>query len=126
MRLKKLLPLSLGLVFLAGCAITITNLTPREQIRNANGLYPFEATLDTTQQTVRKDSIQPSVIMGLESYPMRPTPMLKNRWETLVPIPPDKEYVNYQYKFDYEYHSIPQRKSGSKLSPPYQLHLKDR
>lgn len=125
MTIKKVLPLFLLTLLLTGCTTTITNLTPSQANRNANNLYPFEVTLDTTQQSLRKDSIKPYVLIGLESYPMEPTPHLNNRWEALIPIPANKDVISYRYKFDYDYNAIPQKRSGSKLSSPYQLQIVD-
>jgi hypothetical protein len=119
-------PLLLALLLLSGCATTITNLTPSKQTRHPNGLYLFEVALDSNQQTLRKETIKPYVIIGFDSYAMVPAPVLKNRWETLVPVPPDKKYVNYQYKFDYDYNSFPRRGNSSKRSSPYQLEIVDK
>lgn len=111
-------------LLLTGCATTtITNLTPSKVERNSSGLYQFEVALETRQQSLRQESLQPYVLIGLESYPMQPTPVLKNRWETLVPIPADESVVHYRYKFDYEYNSIPQRRKSSLLSAPYRLQI---
>jgi hypothetical protein len=118
--------LCLGLVswLLVGCSTTVTNLTPSQMPRNATGLYPFEASWDNTRQSIRNESIKAYVLIGTESFPMQRTPLLTNRWETVVPIPAEKEYINYQYKFDYTYRCFsPQARSNSKLSTPYQLHL---
>jgi len=111
---------------LAGCSTTVTNLTPSRQERVASGLYPFEVVFDSNQQSMRKETIKPSVIVGSESFPMKRAPMLKNRWETLVPVPAGKGVVNYRYKFDFDYNSVPQRRSSSVLSSPYQLRIVDR
>ncbi|MBM3832281.1 MAG: hypothetical protein FJ403_03190 [Verrucomicrobia bacterium] len=118
----------LAMLVLSGCSTTITtNLTPSKHVRNANGLYLFEVALDSNQQTLRKETIKPYVVIGFDKYPMVPAPVLKNRWETLVgPIPADRTHVNYRYKFDYEYNRFPQRGSSSKLSPPYQLEIIDK
>ena len=113
-------------IILCGCKTTITNLTPGTQKRAASGLYPFEVELDTREQAIQKDTLKPYVLVGSQQYPMQPTLGLKNRWETVVPISPDKEFVNYRYKFDYEYLSIPKRSPGSKLSPPYQIQILDK
>jgi hypothetical protein len=113
-------------LLLAGCASTaITNLTPGQQSRTQTGLYPVEAVWKSTQTSVVKDSIKPYVIVGLEAYPMRPTPLISNRWETLVPIPADKQHIYYQFKFDYEFKGMPARRSDSKLSPEYRLDIAD-
>lgn len=126
MTIKKLAWLLVIPLLLAGCATTATNLTPRQLPRNASGLYPFETAFDSNQHSIRKDTVQGHVIVGSESYPMQQTPMLKNRWETLVPIPPDRTFVTYRYKFDYEYNRIPSPGKSSKLSPPYRLEIIDK
>ncbi len=115
----------LSSLLFAGCTTTITNLTPSTQPRAANGLYPIEVTLDTRDRCIRQETLKPYVLIGEEIYPMQPTFMLKNRWETLVPVPADKEYVNYRFKFNYDYRSIPKPHPGSRLSRPYQFQIKD-
>jgi hypothetical protein len=120
--MKKLLLLLLTPLLFTGCS-TITNLTPDKQPRNAAGLYPVEVAFDTRQQSLRPQSIKPSVLVGVESYPMRKTPLMKNRWETLVPIPADKNAINYHFKFDFEYNAIPQVRPDSIMSREYQLEI---
>jgi hypothetical protein len=126
---KTLSPLALLLLsslLFAGCTTTITNLTPSTEKRNANGLYPVEVELDTRDRGIRQDTLKPYVLVGTRSYPMRPTLMLKNRWETLVPVPADQEYVNYRFKFNYDRRSIPKPHPGSKLSQDFQLQILDK
>ncbi|HAV65003.1 MAG TPA: hypothetical protein DCY13_21855 [Verrucomicrobiales bacterium] len=111
-------------ILLVGCTTSsITNLTPGQQVRNSTGLYPVEAVWKSRQQSLVKDSVKPFVVVGLEAYPMRPTPLLNNRWETLIPIPAEKDHVYYQFKFDYEYKGFPARRSDSQLSKEYRLDL---
>ena len=117
--------LLLAPLMLAGCS-TITNLTPSQQARNATGLYPIEAAWESRQQSIRQDSFKPSVMVGLDNYPMRKTSLMRNRWETLVPIPADKNAINYRFKFDFDYNTIPQPRPDSKLSPEYRLEILDK
>lgn len=113
-------------LLLAGCASnSITNLTPARQSRTSTGLYPVEAVWKSSQTSVVKESIRPFVVVGLEAYPMRPTPLINNRWETLVPVPADKSHLYYQFKFDYEFKGMPARRSDSLLSPEYRLDITD-
>jgi hypothetical protein len=121
--MKKFLPLGLIPMLLAGCSTTITNLTPSQLNRNTTGLYPFEVAWDSNEQCVVKDSIKPYVYVEWQSFPMQPTPRLRNRWEALVPVPANAEYVNYHFKFDYQYRTIPEVRSNSINSQPYQLHI---
>lgn len=119
---------SVGLLLLlaTGCSTTITNLTPSTQTRNANGLYPFEVAFDSNLRCIRNQTIQPYVLVGDQAYPMRQTPMLKDRWETLVPVPPNREYIDYQFKFNYECNNIAKPTPASKLSKPYQVKIIDK
>jgi hypothetical protein len=120
--LKKILPLVLLPLLLVGCGTTaIVNLTPSRLPRKDNGQYPFGVEWASRQQSLIKDSIQAYVVIGLDQYPMQRTPLLTNRWETLVPIAADKDSVIYRYKFDYEYQSFAARQRDSKLSKVYQL-----
>ncbi|MEO6182500.1 MAG: hypothetical protein ABIP71_05290 [Verrucomicrobiota bacterium] len=123
--MKKLLLLSLVPLLFAGCS-TITNLTPSQQTRNVSGLYPVEAAWDSRQQSIREGSMKPSVMVGMESYPMRKTSLMRNRWETLVPVPADKGVINYRFKFDFDYNAIPQPMPDSKLSREYKLQIVDK
>jgi hypothetical protein len=122
--IMKSLPLAVLLLLAAGCSTTsITNLTPRQLPRSNNDLYRFEASWKSRQQTLRKESLKAYVVIGTELYLMKPTPVVANHWETFVPVPADTDVVNYRYKFDFDYNSIPQRRSNSKMSRPYQLKL---
>ena len=118
---KKLLPLLLTPCLLAGCTGTFTNLAAQRQVRNLNNLYPVEVALNTRQQSLRWESIQPFVVVGTESYPMRKTLLMKNRWEGLVPVPPRTNIVYYHYKFDFQYNDFGGPKNDSASSPEYRL-----
>lgn len=87
--LKKFLPL-LPVLLLAGCTTTgtFTRLTPAQQSRNPDNQYAVEAAFDSQQQSLRWDSIHAFVLVNGQSLPMRPVPLVKNRWEGLVPVPP--------------------------------------
>jgi hypothetical protein len=124
--LKRLLLVALLGVVFTGCTTpTITNLTPSRLPRKDNGQYPFSVEYYSRQETVIKDSMKAYVIVGADRYPMQRTPMLTNRWETLVPIPKDQSVLTYRYRFDYQYRTIPDRHSESKESTYYQLYLLD-
>jgi hypothetical protein len=122
---RKTIALMLLPVLLAGCT-SITNLTPRQHVRNKDGLYLFEAAWSSRQQSIVKESLKPYVVIGLDYYPMEPTPLVSNRWETLVPVPANQKFVNYRYKFDFDYLAIPVRRQDSRLSEPYTLEIRDK
>jgi len=114
------------LLLVSGCATTFTNLTPQHQERNANNLYPVEVALDSRQQTLRWDSIHPQIVVGTEFYSMRPTKMMSNRWEGLLPVPAGTNIIHYRYKFDFSYNAMGAPKSDSALSGEYTLRILDK
>lgn len=116
--------LLLSAVLGVGCVTTLTNLTATTQPRNPNNLYLIEYQWDTTQQTIRPQSIQPFVVVGFDTYEMRPTFKMNNRWEALVPIPPDKSVITYRFKVDYEFSRFGKPGKASKASPEYKLYIK--
>ena len=125
------IPRALAAAFLAafvftGCTTTISNLTPSQLPRNPNNLYPFEVSFDTTQKTVRENTLRPFVMIGTQLYPMQPAPVLKNRWEAQVPVGANTNYVYYRYKFDYAYDRMAKPGESSRLSPTYQLEIVDK
>ena len=124
-KMLKLSPLLLLSVVLAGCSSTITNLTPSKQLRNASGCYPVEVAWDTSEQTVRSATLQPVVVVEFATFPMRPTLGMKNRWEAVIRVPPDKTVVPYHIRFDYDYNSFGKPQKSSRLSPGYRLEILD-
>jgi hypothetical protein len=123
--LKRMLLCIFAPLLLAGCTSTFTNLTPLHQTRNANNLYPVEVAMTSRQQTMRWDSIRPQIMVGTEVYQMRPTNLMTNRWEGLVPVPPGTSLVHYRYKFDFDYNTMGRPKPDSALSPEYTLHISE-
>jgi hypothetical protein len=122
---KKSLPLLFACVLLAGCATHFTNLTPLQQVRNPNNLYPVEVAFQTRQQTVRWQSIQPKIVVGKEFYDMRPTSFMTNRWEGLIPVPPGTSVVHYRYRFDFRYNRMGEQGKDNALSQEYTLRILD-
>jgi len=104
--LKKILAL-LPCLLLAGCVSpTFTRLTPTQQTRNADNIYPVETAFDSQQQSLRWDSIKAYILVNGQSLPMRPVALVKDRWEGVIPVPPGVSSVNYRFKFDYLYNSF--------------------
>ena len=120
---KKSLPVLLLSLLLAGCASQLTNLTPQHQVRNANNLYLVEVSFNTRQETLRWQSIRPQIVVGSEVYPMRPTLLMTNRWEGLIPVPPGTSEIRYRYKLDFDYNRMGKPGADTALSREYTLHI---
>ncbi len=119
-------PVALGALLVAGCNATFTNLSPQTQARNADNQYLVETAMDCSQQTLRWDSIQPKIVVGKQAYPMKPTPLMTNRWEGYVPVGPGQTTVRYHYKFDYQANAFGKPQTDSMESPEYTLHVRDK
>jgi hypothetical protein len=127
MNLKKFLPL-LPVLLLAGCSTnaTFTRMTPSLQPRNADNLYPVEVAFTSRQQSLRWDTVRPFVLVQGQSFPLRPVPVVKNRWEGIVRVPPTANAATYRFKFEYLYNSFGKNpQPDSSLSPAYTLKIVD-
>ncbi len=124
--MKKFL-LLLPVLLVAGCATaTFTRLTPNIQPRNANNQYAVETAFDTQQQSLREDSIKAYAVVDGHPYPLRPVPLVKGRWEGLIPVPANASSVTYRFKFDYLYNNLGTApKPNSVSSKPYLLKIVD-
>lgn len=125
--LKKFI-LLLPVLLLAGCTTgSFTRLTPNQQLRNPDNLYPVEVAFNSKQQALRWESIKPYVIVNGQPSPLRPVPMVNNRWEGLIQVPPGVNSVQYKFKFDYLYNSFGQNpQPNSESSTVYNLKVVDR
>lgn len=122
MHKKNIVVLSLLVACMVGCATNlITNLTPSQMPRNKTGQYLVEMKLDSQQQSMRDESITPSVVVGFNEYKMRATQKMTNRWETYVPVAAAQESILYHFKVNYQYNRFGKPGEGSLLSPEYKL-----
>ena len=127
MNWKKFLPLLPVLVLLSGCATSsFTRVTPLQQPRNEHNFYPVEVIFNSSQQSMRWDSLKPFVLVNGELIPLRPVPLVQNRWEGLVPVPSTDTNVIFRFKFEYLYNTFgAEPKPGSDVSPLYNLKIVD-
>ena len=123
MRSGPILSLLLPTLLTLGCSSTLTNLTPSTVPRNANGVYPVEVDWQHRLQALRPETVKAYVVVGLEQIPMQAVPIVSNRWESLLPIPADKSFVYYRFKFDYELNGMPLPRHDSKLSKEYKVQI---
>jgi len=122
-KINKLCLLLLLPVIMAGCS-SITNLTPTQYPRSASGFYRVEAMWKSSRSVIRPDSFKPLVVIGLQTYPMRPVALVEDRWEAFIPVPANEGYIHYHYKFDFADDSFGKPKADSLMSGTYQLSVK--
>jgi hypothetical protein len=122
---KKFLPL-LSVLVLTGCAGHFTRLTPLQQPRNPRNLYHVEVAFNSQQQSLRWETIQPSVLVNGEPYPLHAVPQVQRRWEGFVPVSPGASSITYRFKFDYKYNAVgAPPKPASATSPVYKMIIVD-
>jgi hypothetical protein len=122
-KINKLCFLLLLPAVLAGCT-SITNLTPTQYPRDASGYYRVETMWQSRRAVIRPESFKPLVVVDFKTYPMRRVPMVEDRWEAFIPIPPDKNFIRYHYKFDFVDDGFYKARADSLMSAPYQLRIK--
>jgi hypothetical protein len=123
--LKRFLCLVFMPLLLSGCTGMLTNLTPQQQVRNANNVYPVEVALSSRQQTMRWQSIRPQILVGKETFPMTPTPLMTNRWEGIIAAPAGANILHYKYRFDFDFNAFGKPQQDSMTSPEYTLRIVD-
>lgn len=123
--IKKLFPLLLLALYVAGCATTnIVNLTPTQYPRNPSGQYLVEMQIESDQKTLRPETITPYVVVGEKSYPMRQVRKTNNRWEAMIPVGADKSGIAFHFKVDYKYDRFGKAGQGSIRSQDFPLVIK--
>ncbi len=123
---KLLTPVFLfSLLLTTGCvSTTVTRLTPRTLDRSPDNYYPVEVSLTSTQQSLRWETLQASVLVGSQAYPMTLTPQMTNRWEAMIPVPAGTKEIDYRVKFDFYYNAwgVPPQEDTA-LSKVYKLQI---
>ena len=120
---KNVFALLLLPLLVAGCSSVITNLTPTTYPRDASGFYRVEAEWKSKRESIRNNSFNPSVVVATQTYLMRPVPLVKDRWEGFVPVPPNEDILYYHFKFDFQVNSFSQPHPDSLLSSDYPLKI---
>jgi len=120
---KKFFALLLLPALLAGCSSTITNLTPESYVRDPSGIYRVEAEWHSDRQAIRGDSFKPLVVVETNTYPMRPVPLVQDRWEGFISVPADQDLIHYHYKFDFMINTVSEARPDSLMSPDYPLRI---
>jgi uncharacterized protein YceK len=122
-KMNKLCLLSLLPVLLAGCS-SITNLTPTQYPRDPSNFYRVEAMWKSNRRVIKPDTFKPLVVVDLQTYPMRPVPLVRDRWEAYIPVPADQNVANFHYKFDFTDYAFGKPKGDSLMSTTYKLTIK--
>jgi hypothetical protein len=122
--MKKFIGLLMLSALLTGCT-SITNLAPTRYPRDTTGYYRVEAAWYTQKEGIVPKSFKPMVVVnGFDTYPMQPVPLVQDRWEAYIPIPPDKDTIIFHYKFDFMEEAIGGPRPNSLMSRDFELKVR--
>jgi len=98
------LAVTLCLLFLAGCNITITNLTPEQLRENPSQLYTITTRVTPTSRDLDRSSIQVSAVIDGQDQPMRKGTLAGDVYEYDYPLPAGRDeaayYILVRYRFN--------------------------
>jgi hypothetical protein len=118
---KKLVFAALLAVIAAGCSPKYVNLTARRVPRAVESVYPFEVQWENPRRSGEKAEVKAYVVIDNQVFPMTRIPNTENRWEARIPLPAEKSFIPYRFKFDYEYLGNTGTVQSSDRSPEYYI-----
>ena len=95
----------IGLLFLAGCNLTITNLTSDVLRENPSQLYTLTARVTPTSRNVDRSTIQVSVVIDGQNMPMRKSAQASDVYEVDYSLAPGRDAAAYYYLVSYRFNS---------------------
>jgi hypothetical protein len=89
-------------LLLAGCDVKISNRTPATFSENPSQVYTITAEVRVRGGVVVRDSVQASIVIDGQVYPMRRSPLGKDIWEYDYRLPPGRSEGAYYILAGYE------------------------
>ncbi len=93
---------ALMLFLLAGCNITITNLTPGTVPQNPSQIYTITASFRPQSNRIVTESIQPRIVIDGQSYKMSKTTVSGDVWEFDYQVPAGRTTASYYFICNYK------------------------
>lgn len=118
---KQFVLVALLAVVAVGCSPKYVNLTSRRIPRVTESVYPFEVQWDSPRRSGSKAEVKAYVVVDTQVFPMTRIANTENRWEAQVPLPADKTFITYRFKFDYDYLGTTGTVHASDRSPEYYI-----
>ncbi|RME67067.1 MAG: cell surface protein [Verrucomicrobia bacterium] len=94
--------LAAAALFLTGCDVKIINRTPATFSENPSQVYTFTAEVKPRGGVVNRDSIQPSIVIDGQVFPMKPSPAGGDLWEFDYHLPPGRTEGAYYFIATYQ------------------------
>ncbi|MCZ6673823.1 MAG: cell surface protein [Verrucomicrobia bacterium] len=112
------LALSVAVLFLAGCAKAVKNLTPSEFPQNPSNIYILSVEIREKKDLgVVKGSLRPKVVIDGEARMMSASPLGDNIWDYEYKMPSGRRNAVYYFDIEYEVYSARHTKVKSITLP---------
>ena len=110
-----------ALVFLTGCDdIELNDLTPSAVPENPSGIYTITLEVDRVNSSVVRDSIEPSIVIDGQVYPMERSRLGGDLWEFEYRMPQGRRDASYYFQAEYGVQprrgSIRERETASSMN----------
>ena len=96
---------AIALLLLAGCNLTITNLTSDVLRENPSQLYTITARVTPTSDRVDRSSLQVSVVINGQDQPMKKSAETNDVYEYDYPLPHDRDGASYYFLVRFRFNS---------------------
>jgi hypothetical protein len=120
-RIFPALAVVLGLLLLAGCNITITNLTSDVLRENPSQLYTLTVRVTPTSRSLDRSSLQVSAVIDGQNLPMRKSALAGDVYEVDYSLPPGRDAAAYYFLAIYRFNSSEPAKNYEAYSQVYHL-----
>lgn len=101
-RLRLSLILATIALFLAGCDLKITDLTPSSMKANPSNVYTITTQVRVKNSAVREGTVQPEVVIDGRAQPMSPAPGNPNLYEYDYQMSPGRNSATYYILVKYD------------------------
>jgi hypothetical protein len=107
----------LGLLLLAGCNLTITNLTSDVLRDNPSQLYTITARVKVKGNEIDRSSIQVGIVIDGQNQAMRKSPLANDVYEYDFPLPAGRDSAKYYFLVRYRANSSTPTKTEEVYTP---------
>ena len=98
----RLLAAAAAVLLLAGCDVKIINRTPATFSENPSGIYTITAEVQVKSGVVKKETVQPSIVIDGQIFPMTKSDLAPNLWEYDYKLPAGRSDGAYYFIATFE------------------------
>jgi hypothetical protein len=91
----------LALLLLAGCDMTLTNLTPSSLAENPSQIYTLSLRVKVASGAISKESVSPLVVVGGKSFKMKKSPLGEGLYDFDYQAPAGTDALKYYFLVQY-------------------------